>query len=276
MINLEPIDTNAPEFGELYDELPLWSAPFGLWILDRVPLRPGQTVLDLGAGTGFLTVELAERGGAGTNVIAVDPWQAAMARLQRKVDQRKLANVRLMVQDAATLALPDQSVDVIVSNLGVNNFDSPADVWQLCSRVARPGAAFLLTTNLVGHMTEFYDVYRRVLHQTGREDRLEALETHIQHRATLASLHAALDAAGFDVADTVKNSFRLRFTDGTALLNHYFIRLGFLPAWIAVGGDDGTRQLLAALEQELNAAAKAGGELALTIPTAGIFARRRG
>lgn len=276
MINLDPIDTNTPDFGDLYDELPLWSAPFGLWILDRVPLRPGQTVLDLGAGTGFLTVELAERGGATTNVIAVDPWQAAMARLQRKITQRKLTNVQLMVQDAAALALPDQSVDVIVSNLGVNNFDDPSAVLHMCSRAARPGATFLLTTNLVGHMAEFYDVFRRVLQQAGRTDRLAALESHIQHRANVVSLQAALDEAGFDVVDSITDSFRLRFADGTALLNHFFIRLGFLPAWIAVAGAENTAQTFAALAQELNAVAAARGELALTIPTAGIVARRRG
>jgi precorrin-6B methylase 2 len=65
-----------------YDELPPWSAPFGQVILDRVPLRRGQTVLDIGAGTGFLTIELAQRGGNDSRVIAVDPWAEAMAVLQ--------------------------------------------------------------------------------------------------------------------------------------------------------------------------------------------------
>ena len=75
---LEAVDSTHPEFGELYDELPLWSAPFGLLLLDRVPLRPGLTVLDVGAGTGFLTLELAQRCGLQTTVIAVDPWAAGM------------------------------------------------------------------------------------------------------------------------------------------------------------------------------------------------------
>jgi hypothetical protein len=51
---LDPIDFEAPEFGDLYDELPLWSAPFGLWIVDHVPVGCGLTILDIGAGTGFL------------------------------------------------------------------------------------------------------------------------------------------------------------------------------------------------------------------------------
>jgi len=70
---LDDIDYATPEFGDLYDELPLWSARFGLVLLDQIKLRPGITILDAGAGTGFLSIELAQRCGADTQVIAVDP-----------------------------------------------------------------------------------------------------------------------------------------------------------------------------------------------------------
>jgi arsenite methyltransferase len=89
-------------------------------------------------------------------------------------------------QDAATLDLPDASVDVIVSNLGINNFADPGAVLQTCFRVARPGSTLLLTTNLVGHMAEFYDVYRAVLIELGLLDRLATLDAHINHRGTVA------------------------------------------------------------------------------------------
>jgi arsenite methyltransferase len=272
---LNPINVDTPELGDLFDELPLWSAPFGLWILDRVPLSPALTVLDIGAGTGFLSVELAERCGAGSTVIAVDPWATAAARLRRKIEQRQLTNVRLLEQDAATISLPDQSVNVIMSNLGVNNFDDPVAVMKVCSRAARPGAAFLLTTNLVGHMAEFYDVYRRVLTESGQGDRIAVLDAHIAQRATVDSVRTLLKDAGFEVVDVVTSSFRLRFADGSALLRHHFIRLGFLPSWIKVATPDRIFETFAQLDRALNSAAAANGELALTIPTAGFFARKR-
>lgn len=274
MSYLEGIDLGAADFSDLYDELPLWSAPFGLLLLDRVPMKQGLTILDVGAGTGFLTIELAERCGSGAKVIAVDPWKGAVDRLRRKVAQRHLENVTLFEQDAATLELPDASVDVIVSNLGINNFDDPGRVLSSCFRLARPGATLLLTTNLVGHMAEFYEVFRTVLIALGREDRLPALEAHVRHRGTVDSVTALLEGSGFREVDAVTSAFRMRFADGSSLLRHHFIRLGFVDGWKSVAGVDRQQEIFERLEQELNAVARERGEIALTIPTACFAARK--
>ena len=196
---LEPVDSTHPAFGDLYDELPLWSAPFGLLLLERVPLRLGLTILDVGAGTGFLTVELAQRCGPQATVIAVDPWEAGMRRLQRKIEHLGIENVRLIEHDAVELDLPDASIDVVVSNLGINNFANADAVLRTCFRVTKPGGRLLLTTNLVGHMREFYDVYRATLMELELADRLATLDAHINHRATLASVAAQLAHAGFEL-----------------------------------------------------------------------------
>lgn len=272
---LEEIDPTAPAFSELYDELPLWSAPFGLMLLDRVPMKTGLTILDVGAGTGFLTIELAERCGPSTKVIAVDPWKSAMARLQRKIEQRQLSNILLLEQDAATLDLPDGSVDVIVSNLGINNFDDPPAVLKSCSRLAKPGATLLLTTNLVGHMHEFYEAYHEVLVEQGQHNRLATLDAHIQHRGTAGSVERLLLNAGFELVETVTSSFRMRFANGSSLLRHHFIRLGFIGGWKAIAAAESVHRTFEALERKLNAIATERGELALTVPMACFIARKR-
>ena len=271
---LEDIDYKTPEFGDLYDELPLWSAPFGLMLLERVPLRHGLTILDVGAGTGFLTIELAQRCGSDATVIAVDPWEAAMTRLARKAQHLGLRNVRMLVQDSATIDLPDASVDLIVSNLGINNFENPNATLRSCFQVAKPGAGLFLTTNLVGHMAEFYDVYRGVLAELGFTDRLAVLDAHISRRATINSARALLERAGFQFVDAVTRSFRERFVDGSALLRHYFIRLGFVPGWKAVAPEGAVEATFAALERCLNTVAAERGELSLTVPAACIQARK--
>ena len=272
---LEEIDYTQPGFGDLYDELPLWSAPFGLLLLDRVPMKSGITILDVGSGTGFLTLELAQRCGPESKVIAVDPWTPGMTRLRGKLDERGVTNVELIEQDAAVMDLPNESIDVFISNLGINNFEDVDAVLRACFRVAKPHAKLFLTTNLVGHMSEFYEVYRATLIELGHIDRLAALDAHINHRGTVDSVSRTLYDAGFEVLHIETRSFRMRFANGSSLLGHYFIRLGFVQGWKSVAAPDAVEATFEALERNLNTVAAERGELVLTIPMVCIEARKQ-
>lgn len=273
---LQPIDYQTPEFGELYDELPLWSAHFGLSMLQHVEMRPGMSILDVGAGTGFLSIELAQRCGPDSRVIAVDPWTHATARLRRKIQQLGLTNIEVRDQDITAVDLPDNSIDLIVSNLGINNFDNPLAALNTCFRLAKPGASLFLTTNLQGHLAEFYDAYRDTLIELGHHSCLEHLDRHIQHRATIPSVTSQLEAAGFIVYRAYESTFHERFVDGTALLNHHFIRLAFMQDWRSVAPAGQEQATFTALERRLKSVAQAQGELSLTVPAACIHARKPG
>ena len=271
---LKEIDSSYSGFGDYYDELPLWSAPFGLLLLEHVPIKQGITVLDVGAGTGFLTIELSQRCGSDSLIIAVDPWKAAMSRLRRKLDYIGISNVRLIVQDAKDIDLPDHSIDVIVSNLGINNFEDPEKVLKSCFRFAKLDCRFVLTTNLVGHMQEFYDIYQATLFDLGLEDRLTAFEKHVNHRGTIESISDMLARAGFEVMNVYTDSFNMRFADGSSFLRHYFIRLGFLTGWKSVIPPAMVDKAFEALEQRLNDFSSKQGELMMTIPMACFEARK--
>jgi hypothetical protein len=78
----------------------------------------------------------------------------------------------------------------------------------------------LISTNLVGHMAEFYDAYRDVLNALDLRQHVDALESHIAHRATADGTLARFEAAGFADTQVQTGSFRMRYADGTALLRH--------------------------------------------------------
>jgi arsenite methyltransferase len=270
---LKPIDYLAPEFAEFYDELPLWSARFAFYLLDQAPLKSRMTVLDIGAGTGFLSIELAQRC-RDSQIIAVDPWQAAITRLDRKLARLNIHNVRTIACDAAKVELEPESVDLIVSNLGINNFDDPDAVLKTCHRLARPGAMLLMTTNLIGHMAEFYEIFRKVMIEVGHNNELNVLDAHIAHRATTESVQSRLATANFTVQNVTTHSFQDRFLDGTSFLRHFFIRLGFLPDWKKILPAESAQAMFEVLESRLNERAAKMGELSLTIPAACIIAKK--
>ena len=67
----------------------------------------------------------------------------------------------------------------------------------------------------------------------------------------------------------------MRFADGSALLRHHFIRLGFVPGWKSVAAAGSVQETFDRLERKLNALAQERGELALTIPIACFVARKQ-
>lgn len=260
------LDFSSPAVIAAYDELPLWSAMFGLLLLDEVPLRGVMSVLDVGCGSGFPLIELAERLGPRAAAHGIDPWTGALARAAEKIASRKTPGVHLHEGSANAMPFDDASFDLIVSNLGLNNFDDRAGAIRECRRVLRPGGTIALTTNLQGHMKEFYAVFDEVLRDAGDVDAIERLRAHVEHRATVAGVRELLESAGFTVTRVVEREGMMRFANGAALLNHYFIKLGFLDAW---------KQVVPGAERSVFARilTKMQDEVRLTIPMAYIEAR---
>ena len=261
-------DLSKPEVVAAYDELPLWSAMAGLLLLQHVPLGRGIRVLDVGCGTGFPAIELAERLGPAGTVCGIDTWGEALERARFKARVRGVSNLELTTGDAASLPYPDAHFDRIVSNVGINNFERPEAVLRECRRAARPAARLCLATNLQGHMKEFYEIFAATLRETGDARALESLGEHIRHRATVDGLAALFDRAGWRLARVREGSASMRFASGGALLSHYFIKLGFLDGWKGVVPEDRREEVFARLEKNLDRTSEGEGALELTIPLA--------
>ncbi|MGY1636315.1 class I SAM-dependent methyltransferase [Geodermatophilus sp. SYSU D00742] len=113
-------------------------------LLDQAGLRPGQTVLEIGCGTGNLLLAAKETQ-PGAVVVGVDPDLTALARAQRKARRRGLA-VQLDRGHAEELPYADDSVDVVLSSFMLHHV--PADQQETAVRevlrVLRPGGALHL------------------------------------------------------------------------------------------------------------------------------------
>jgi len=261
-------DINSAAFVAAYDEAPLWSATFGLMLLENVPLGRNLKVLDVGCGCGFPALELAQRLGPTCTVVGLDPWEAALERARFKAGVWGVKNVEFFQGDAAAIPFASARFDLIVSNLGLNNFRDPDAALAECRRVMKPAGRLALTTNLQGHMAEFYGVFESTLRSLNQNAALDALRQHIRHRATIEGVRALLVRNGLRVTKVRETTSRMQFSDGSALLRHYFIKVGFLDAWRTAVSPPDRERVFSLLEANLNDWAESRHSLILTIPMA--------
>ncbi|HET7292076.1 MAG TPA: class I SAM-dependent methyltransferase [Vicinamibacteria bacterium] len=261
------VDLDDPRIVSVFDDLPLWSAPFALRLLERVRLRPRMCVLDLGCGAGFPLVELAERLGPTCCAVGVDPWLSGLRRARGKAVWREVAQAHLVCGVGEALPLADASVDLVVSNNGLNNVRDVSVTLAEVRRVTRPGAQLVATMNLPETMAAFYAAFEATLVELGQPERIETLRRHVhEKRKPVALTRASLAAAGFAVESETFDAFDWRFLDARALFAHSFIRLGFLEPWQAVVPEQDRAGAFALLGARLDRLAAERGELRLGIP----------
>ncbi len=264
---MNTFDLNSQNQVELLDELPFWSAPFGLKLLDAIELKKNITALDIGFGLGFPLTEIAMRLGKTSKIYGIDPWQAAIKRTEKKITFYNITNVELIEGQAEKIPLPDNSLDLISSNNGINNVTDLNQVLSECSRLLRPEGQFVQTMNLEASMVEFYNVMKSVLQATGLDDAVQSMYKHIYHkRKPLYEYKQKLEAFDFKVKSIHHHSFEYRFVDGTTLLEHYFIRLAFMDDWKRIVPESMQEEVFYQIEEQLNQIARHEGGVKLTIP----------
>lgn len=264
------------DFVSCIDELPLWSAPFGLSLLDAIEMKAGLKVLDIGCGCGFPLIELAQRLGTSCSLNGIDPWETALGRVRLKIRQYGISNVEVLNCSAEAMPFEVGCFTLIVSNNGLNNVENLEQAVCECSRVAAPGAQLVLTQNLEGSMIEFYSIFEKVLSGKKMHAEVAALKNHIyQKRRPVQEMVALLEKNHFTIGKRIEKSFYLRFLNAEAMLNHSFIRFWFADSWGKIIHPDRQEAIFTKVEKELNQLAMAKGEIRLTIPYMVMDCRRQ-
>jgi len=252
---------------DFLDELPLWSAPFGLLLLSNIPYKKNITVLDIGTGTGFPLTEIAMRLGDTCKLYGIDPWTSALERVRKKLNRYDIKNVELINGKAEHIPLAKESVDLIVSNNGTNNVEDLFSVFRECARVIKPDGKFLQTYNLETSMSEFYMVLEKVLLENQMKEAVGAVKEHIYiKRKPLGEFTEMLGNTGFRVVRVIEQGFDYTFNDGASLFNHYFIRLAFLESWKATVTAEKQQYIFNKVKNEINSIAEDKGCFKISIP----------
>jgi arsenite methyltransferase len=259
--------SDNPQHVSALDELPFWSSPFGQLLLETIPLKQNTTALDIGFGTGYPVIEIAERLGNSCRIYGIDIWRPVAQRALQKISVHGMQNLTLLLARAENLPFRDEYFDLITSNNGLNNVQDLQKSLAECFRTCKKAGHLIFTVNLPETMKEFYGIFESVLKDQKFENQIAKMKEHIyQKRKPLDEICEMVEHVGFDIDNKIEKSFSYRFVDGTTMLHYFMIREFFMPSWKEIVPEKNVAVVFKEIESRLNLLAKQKGELVLTIP----------
>jgi ubiquinone/menaquinone biosynthesis C-methylase UbiE len=112
--------------------------------MDALCLKPGDRVLEIGAGPGYVSLALADRVGPEGIVYAVDSSHEALTYLERLQAERKIAHIQRINADAAALEPTSVQAKSALLTMVLHHADDPAKILQSVARCVPLGAPVVI------------------------------------------------------------------------------------------------------------------------------------
>jgi SAM-dependent methyltransferase len=135
----EQWDRSAAGWNAHAPQIRAWLATATEAMLDMAAIGPRSRVLDVAAGSGDQTLDIAARVGPDGCVLATDLSPAILALAQRNAERAGHRNVETKVADGERLPVDDASFDAAVCRLGLMFFPDPLQGLREMHRATRPG-----------------------------------------------------------------------------------------------------------------------------------------
>lgn len=113
-------------------------------ILAAAAPRRGESVLDVGCGTGTILLRTAEAVGPEGQVLGIDISEQQLALAQRRIDDAGAMNARALLDDAGTHDFPTAVFDLAVTRFGVMFFADPVAAFSNIRHGMKPGGRLAL------------------------------------------------------------------------------------------------------------------------------------
>lgn len=127
------------------------------WLFDQLAVPNNGVVLEVGAGSGNIWRENADRAPADWQILLTD-FSPGMLRQTRDVLANVLPRARFAVADAQALPQPDASFDTVIANFMLYHVPDRSKAIAEFRRVLKPGGRLYAATNGRGHLRELHEL----------------------------------------------------------------------------------------------------------------------
>ncbi len=113
--------------------------------IDYAKARPGEVCVDLGSGRGTDVIRMAQEVGPEGFAYGIDITDGMLRKAERNAARLGVENVQFIKSNLEDIRLPDNSVDVIISNCTINHASDKYKVWREVARILKPGGRFVVS-----------------------------------------------------------------------------------------------------------------------------------
>lgn len=106
-------------------------------VLGSLPLRPGDSVADIGAGGGYFTIRIAGKVGETGVVYAVDTDPRSLDHIMEAAERSNVRNVKTLRTDGGVPELPDNGMDLIFMRNVLHHIRDPVEYFSKLKRVLK-------------------------------------------------------------------------------------------------------------------------------------------
>lgn len=233
-------------------------------LVELANVGEGQSVLDVGTGTGIAALLAAARVGSEGSVLGIDIAPGMLAIARQKASAARFRNVRFKRMDATCLQLPEDSFDSIISNFGTPTHFFP-ELATGVLRILKEGGVFCFSESTDASTPHHVvsKIFRK--HKTSspncnlnRTRQLWAEFAKLYARFPLSKLKVLMREAGFNNVKVLSEVFTVPLQDPSTSLA-FFIK-GEWAEYVAISSEARREFRKEALE-ELEAMANAHGRV---------------
>jgi SAM-dependent methyltransferase len=203
----------APGWGRWRAQLADAMTPVREWLIGKLAPQPGQTVLELGAGTGETGFEAARFIGEDGRLVSTDFSSEMVEVARRRGTELGLANVDYRVIDAERIEFDSGSVDGVLCQSTFMLVADPAAALAETRRVLRPGGRLALSVWGAPERNPWASIGGMILVERGHMPAPEPEAPGVFSMASEERARTLLDGAGFTSVRTEEVPVRFAFRD---------------------------------------------------------------